>query len=69
MGFLRMQQQNFGGAISYLTEAEQDGYKAKTVEQALGTSRFWYTMAEANGKPSIKISWAWRKPSTRPRWS
>jgi tetratricopeptide (TPR) repeat protein len=47
MGFLRMQQQNFGGAISYLTEAEQDGYKAKTVEQALGTSRFWYTMAEA----------------------
>jgi len=24
MGFLRMQQQNFGGAISYLTEAEQE---------------------------------------------
>ena len=44
MGFLRMQQKNFSGAISYLTEAEQDGYKAKTVENALATSRFWYTM-------------------------
>ena len=47
MGFLRMQQKNFGGAISYLTEAEQDGYKARTVENALATSRFWFTMAEA----------------------
>ena len=47
MGFLRMQQKNFGGAISYLTQAEQDGYKVKTVEAALATSRFWYTMEEA----------------------
>ena len=47
MGFLRMQQQNFSGAISYLTQAEQNGYKAKTVENALATSRFWYTMGEA----------------------
>ena len=47
MGFLRMQQKNFGGAISYLTQAEQNGYKAKTVETALATSRFWYTMGEA----------------------
>jgi len=47
MGFLRMQQKDFGGAISYLTEAEQDGYKARTVENALATSRFWFTMAEA----------------------
>ncbi len=47
MGFLRMQQKNFGGAISYLTQAEQNGYKAKTVENALATSRFWYTMGEA----------------------
>jgi tetratricopeptide (TPR) repeat protein len=48
MGFLRMQQKNFGGAISYLTQAEQDGYKARTVEDALATSRFWYTMGEAS---------------------
>ncbi len=46
MGFLRMQQENFGGAISYLVQAEQDGYKARTVESALATSRFWFTMGE-----------------------
>ena len=48
MGFLRMQQNNFGGAISYLTQAETDGYKARTVQNALITSRFWYTMGEAS---------------------
>ena len=48
MGFLRMQQNNFGGAISYLTQAETDGYKARTVLNALATSRFWYTMGEAS---------------------
>lgn len=47
MGFLRMQQSNFGGAIDYLTQAEQNGYKAKAVEDALATSRFWNTMGEA----------------------
>jgi tetratricopeptide (TPR) repeat protein len=46
MGFLRMQQKNFGGAISYLVQAEQNGYKVKTVETALTTSRFWFTMGE-----------------------
>ena len=46
MGFLRMQQKNFGGAVSYLTQAEQNGYKVKTVETALATSRFWFTMGE-----------------------
>ncbi len=48
MGFLRMQQNNFAGAISYLTQAEQNGYKDATVENALATSRFWYTMGEAS---------------------
>ena len=43
-----MQQNNFGGAISYLTQAETDGYKARTVLNALTTSRFWYTMGEAS---------------------
>ena len=47
MGFLRMQQKDFGGAISYLTQAEQNGYKERTVEDALATSRFWNVMAEA----------------------
>ena len=47
MGFLRMQQKNFAGAISYLNQAEQDGYKVRAVENALATSRFWYTMSEA----------------------
>jgi tetratricopeptide (TPR) repeat protein len=48
MGFLRMQQNNFGGAISYLTQAEQNGYKDRAVADALVTSRFWYTMGEAS---------------------
>jgi tetratricopeptide (TPR) repeat protein len=48
LGFLRMQQSNFGGAISYLTQAEQNGYKDRAVEDALATSRFWYTMGEAS---------------------
>ena len=48
IGFLRMQQQNFGGAISYLTLAEQDGYKTKSIEDALESSRFWLTMSEAS---------------------
>ena len=48
MGFLRMQQGNFGGAVSYLTQAEQNGYRAASVSQALATSRFWFTMGEAS---------------------
>ncbi len=47
MGFLRMRQQNFGAAISYLNQAEADGYRASIVQKALENSRFWYTMGEA----------------------
>jgi tetratricopeptide (TPR) repeat protein len=47
MGFLRMRQQDFGSAITYFTQAEQNGYKAKIVADALATSRFWFTMSEA----------------------
>ena len=47
MGFLRMQQSNFGGAISYLAQAEVNGYKARAVEDALATARFWSVMGEA----------------------
>ncbi|MGB8260801.1 MAG: cellulose synthase subunit BcsC-related outer membrane protein [Terracidiphilus sp.] len=48
LGFLRMQQNNFGGAISYLTQAEQNGYRDRAVEAGLATSRFWYIMGEAS---------------------
>lgn len=47
MGFLRMQQNNFAGAISFLTQAVQSGYQSAAVQNALKTSRFWYTMDEA----------------------
>jgi len=47
MGFLRMQQKNFAEAIHDLTQAEEDGYKDKTVAAALDNSRFWLTMDEA----------------------
>jgi tetratricopeptide (TPR) repeat protein len=46
MGFLRMQQKNFSGAMSYLVQAEKNGYKVQIVETALATSRFWFTMGE-----------------------
>jgi len=48
MGFVRMQQSNFGAAISYLTQAEENGYKDRSVEAALEGSRFWFTMGEAS---------------------
>lgn len=47
MGFLRMQQKRFGDAAKYLTEAQQNGYKTKIVDDALSTSRFWDAMSEA----------------------
>ena len=42
-----MQQANFGGAISYLEQAQADGSKDPGVEKALRDSRFYYTMQEA----------------------
>ena len=47
MGFLRMQQKRFGDALTYFTQAEQNGYRAKIVDDALANSRFWNTMSEA----------------------
>jgi tetratricopeptide (TPR) repeat protein len=46
MGYIRMQQANFGGAISFLVQAKQDGSKDPGLDAALATSRFWYTMGE-----------------------
>jgi tetratricopeptide (TPR) repeat protein len=48
MGFLRMQQSNFAAAVSYLTQAEDNGYEGAAVEDALKSSRFWYTISVAN---------------------
>jgi len=46
MGYVRMQQANFGGALTFLVQAKQDGSKDPGIEAALATSRFWYTMGE-----------------------
>ena len=46
MGYIRMQQQNFGGAISFLVQAKQDGSKDPGLDNALATSRFFYTLGE-----------------------
>jgi tetratricopeptide (TPR) repeat protein len=48
MGFLRMQQNNFAAAISYLEQSEQNGFKDHSVVEGLATSRFWFTMGEAS---------------------
>ncbi|ADV82220.1 cellulose synthase subunit BcsC-related outer membrane protein [Terriglobus saanensis] len=48
MGYVRMNQSNFGGAISFLEQAKQDGSKDRGVDTALATSRFWYTMGEGS---------------------
>ncbi len=47
MGYLRMQQSNFGAAVSYFTQANANGYHDAAVANALKTSRFWYTMSGA----------------------
>ena len=64
MGFLRMQQKNFGDAVSYLKQAEQNGYKEKTVVDALATSHFWFTMGEAH-RPSTRTGLKWPPPKYR----
>ncbi len=46
MGYVRMQQANFGGALSFLSQGQQDGSKDPGLETALATSRFWFTMAQ-----------------------
>ncbi len=46
MGYVRMQQGNFGGAISYLAQARQNGGNDKGIDAALETSRFYNTMGE-----------------------
>ncbi len=47
LGFLEMKANNFGGAISYFSQAEQNGLHARVIESSLATSRFWFTMQQA----------------------
>lgn len=48
MGFVRMQQNNFGAAISYLEQAEENGFRDSSIVNGLATSRFWFTMGQAS---------------------
>lgn len=61
MGFLRMRQNNFAGAVSYLTQAQEAGFKDASVEKALETARFWFTMNQATeamnaNQPEVAMS-------------
>jgi tetratricopeptide (TPR) repeat protein len=46
MGYVRMQQANFAGAISFLEHAKIDNSGDKGLEAALDTARFWFLMGE-----------------------
>ncbi len=46
MGYVRMNQQNFGGAISFLEQAKQDGATDAGLDRNLETSRFYYVLSE-----------------------
>jgi len=46
LGYIRMSQTNFGGAVSFFEQAKQDGAKDAAMEKALEDSRFYYTMQQ-----------------------
>ena len=46
MGYVRMQQGNFMGAISFLEQARRNNSADKGLAEALETSRFWFIMSE-----------------------
>ena len=47
LGYIRMNQTNFGGAVSFFEQAKADGAKDAAMEKALTDSRFYYTMQQA----------------------
>jgi tetratricopeptide (TPR) repeat protein len=47
LGYIRMSQTNFGGAVSFFEQAKQDGAKDAPMDKALADSRFYYTMQQA----------------------
>jgi tetratricopeptide (TPR) repeat protein len=46
MGYVRMQESNFGGAISFLEQAQHDGASDPGLVAALSSARFFYTMSQ-----------------------
>ena len=48
LGYVRMNQQNFGGAISFLEQAKQDGASDAALDRNLATSRFYYVLSEGS---------------------
>jgi len=46
MGYVRMQQSNFGGAISFLEQAKKYGARDTGLDNALETAHFYSTMSE-----------------------
>ena len=46
LGYIRMQQSNFGAAISFLDQAKQNGAKDPGLDTALSTARFYSTLSE-----------------------
>ena len=48
LGYVRMKQSNFGGAVSFLEQAKQNGARDSGLDTALSTAHFWVTMGEAS---------------------
>ena len=46
LGYVRMNQQNFGGAISFLEQAKANGAKDPGLDKNLEVSRFYYVLSE-----------------------
>lgn len=46
IGYVRMQQGNFAGAIGFLEQAKESNQNDKGVASALDTARFWFVMGE-----------------------
>lgn len=47
IGYVRMNQRNFSGAISFLEQAKENGARDAGLDKNLEVSRFFYTLAEA----------------------
>jgi tetratricopeptide (TPR) repeat protein len=48
LGYVRMQQSNFGGAISFLEQARQNGARDSGLDTALESARFYFVMSQGS---------------------
>lgn len=48
LGYIRLQQSNFGDALSFLVQAKQRGSKDPGLDGAIASSRLWYTLGKAS---------------------